>query len=234
MMVMRNTIFLGSKKETAFPELSLISPRAGTILCFAQVSANMWVVARRLLYRVGIAWSRLSISKAVLEYLWLTTDILWQHLTCNQVSKVDIFFKPQPFSIFKLSQLAKDLFCNFRKFQQSNCEDQENAKSYVQNSLGVIFWTHWVTVHSPWDSQSTVTSMSKCFPHTLPLQTIRQCRWLHIIHCAFFEYWSEQTWTLQNAGVSYPFLLPTMPQKLNCPIHNERKAQDWQTEFSIL
>lgn len=52
MMVMRNTIFLGSKKETAFPELSLISPRAGTILCFAQVSANTWVVARRLLYRV--------------------------------------------------------------------------------------------------------------------------------------------------------------------------------------
>lgn len=92
MMVMRNILFLGWKKETAFPELSLISTRAGTILCFTQVLANMWVVAGRLLYRVwGIAWSRLSISKAVLEFLWLTTDILWQHLTCNQVLKVDIF-----------------------------------------------------------------------------------------------------------------------------------------------
>lgn len=219
---MGNILFLGWKKP-AFSELSLTANRAWTTLCFSQVSANVWVVAGRPLYRVWvIAWSRLSISKAVLEFLWLTTDIWWQHLTWDQVSKVHIFLNS--FSLYlKLSQLAKYLFCSFCKFQWSNFEDQENAKSYMQT-----VW-EWYVGSTGWLctllGMLTPKHVSACFPCTLSLQDGRQCWWLQIICCALFEYWPEQTWILQNIGVPYPFLLPALPQKLTVLLIMEEKLR---------
>lgn len=136
MMVMCNILFLGWKKETAFPELSLISTRARTMMCFAQVSASMWVVAETQLYRVWrIAWLRLSIRKAVLEFLWLTTDILWQHLTCNQVSKVDIFLNSSLSPYLNYHYYPKIYFANLGSFNSLIVKSRR-----MQNLISKTVW----------------------------------------------------------------------------------------------